>query len=286
VLQSACKFLTVLNFFRTPPRPTRFFILVALAAVGLIVLCFLPPMPLQSNYHEFADRRRYVNIPNTLDVLSNVVFLFAGALGVLFLLRTGSMRSFREKRERVPYLIFFLSVALTACGSAYYHLAPGDSRLVWDLLPMTFSFVSLLAASIVERISIRVGLGLLAPLLVLGAVSVLYWYRGALVGHGDIRFYLFVQFFSPLLIGAVVVLFASNYTGSRDLGIAFLLYLLAKLLELLDRNIFSAGALLSGHTLKHLVAGLACYWILRMLRTRRVLECPFPISPAAPLPVQ
>jgi len=39
-------------------------------------------------------------------------------------------------------------------------------------------------------------------------------------------------------------------------------------LETGDRVVFSVGRLVSGHTLKHLAAAAAGYWILRMLRKR------------------
>jgi hypothetical protein len=40
-------------------------------------------------------------------------------------------------------------------------------------------------------------------------------------------------------------------------------------LEALDKPIFSLGQIVSGHTLKHLAAATAAYWILRMLQKRR-----------------
>jgi hypothetical protein len=46
-------------------------------------------------------------------------------------------RLFLSTRERWPYLVFFARIALTAFGSAYYHLRPATGRLVWDRLPMT-----------------------------------------------------------------------------------------------------------------------------------------------------
>jgi hypothetical protein len=46
-------------------------------------------------------------------------------------------------------------------------------------------------------------------------------------------------------------------------------YALAKVLEALDKPIFSLGHIVSGHTLKHLVAATAAYWIVRMLQKQR-----------------
>jgi hypothetical protein len=43
------------------------------------------------------------------------------------------------------------------------------------------------------------------------------------------------------------------------------------LFETIDKRIFAAGHLVSGHTLKHLAASLSGYWIYRMLKLRRPL---------------
>lgn len=246
----------------------RLYVLCAIFVAGFVTLALWPRVPLGAAYHYFVDQRRILGVPNGLDVLSNLLFLLAGLFGLGFLVDGACKQSFESKRERLPYFVFFFGVALTGVGSAYYHLAPNNQRLIWDLLPMTFSFGSLVAATIMERVSTRLGLGLLIPLVALGAGSVLYWYVGELQGHGDYRFYLFVQFFSALAIGATVLLLPSRYTGAGYLGMAFALYVLAKLFEAFDGPIYSLGHIVSGHTLKHLTAGLACYWIVRMLQFR------------------
>jgi len=47
--------------------------------------------------------------------------------------------------------------------------------------------------------------------------------------------------------------------------------LLAKVFELLDDMIHSWGEVVSGHTLKHLAAGVAVWLIARMVRDRRLI---------------
>jgi hypothetical protein len=253
-------------------RRTRLYILCTVFAAGFLILAFLPPIPVSAGYHDFADHRRMLGLPNALDVLSNVPFLVVGIFGVVFLFREAYRLSFRTSYERLPYFVFFAGVALTGIGSAYYHLAPSNERLAWDLLPMTFCYAPLVAATIMERVSGRMGLVLLGPFMAAGAASVLYWGVGELHGHGDLRFYLYAQFFSAVAIGVTVLLFPPTYTGTTYLGVAFGLYLLAKVFEAVDKPIYSLGHLVSGHTLKHLTAGLACYWILRMLQVRHGLE--------------
>jgi hypothetical protein len=46
-------------------------------------------------------------------------------------------------------------------------------------------------------------------------------------------------------------------------------YALAKVLEALDRPIYNLGHIISGHTLKHLAAAMAVYWLARMIQKRR-----------------
>ena len=48
-------------------------------------------------------------------------------------------------------------------------------------------------------------------------------------------------------------------------------YLLAKLLEVFDHEIYAQSGWIGGHSLKHLAAGLACLVFLRHLRLRREL---------------
>ena len=45
----------------------------------------------------------------------------------------------------------------------------------------------------------------------------------------------------------------------------------AEMAQVAGRPIFAALGGISGHTLKHLVAGVAVFWLLRMLRLRAPL---------------
>jgi hypothetical protein len=105
------------------------------AAAALLVLIFfviVPPIAQDEAYHMFADSRTLCDIPNFWNVISNLPFAAVGILGLWKL---------RGLADRV----LFTGVLLTFFGSAYYHLAPSDARLVWDRLPMTITFMSLLA---------------------------------------------------------------------------------------------------------------------------------------------
>lgn len=244
------------------------------ALTALAVYLWLPAIPQDPAYHAFADRRDVGGIPNFFDVASNLGFLWVGLAGLGFALsdRAGNGRVFLEPGERWIYFSLFLGVVLTGLGSAYYHLAPDNGRLVWDRLPMTILFMSLFAAIIAERIDVKAGLYALLPLLALGMGSVVYWHLGEQIGQGDLRLYGMVQFLPLLLMPLLLLFFPPRYTGGAYLLIALVYYGLAKLCETFDAVIYSMGELVSGHTLKHLLAALAVYWLLRMIRSRR----PFP----------
>jgi len=264
-------------------RRTGLRLLLAVTVAVIVVDLFLPRIPQPQAYHNFADQRSFLRIPNFADVVSNVPFLVFGLWGLAFWLRSNSEPNpnhFVDRRERWPYLVVFVGVLLTAFGSAYYHLEPSNARLVWDRLPMTIAFMAVVAAMIAERISVRAGLWLLPLLLLVGMSSVLQWYLSELRDAGDLRFYATVQAYSVLFV-LIVLLLPPRYTGSLDLAIVAGFYVLAKVLEILDKPIFELGHIVSGHTLKHLAAATAGYWILRMLQKRRPLPGLFPLPAVA-----
>jgi len=72
----------------------------------------------------------------------------------------------------------------------------------------------------------------------------------------------------------IIFLFPPRYSRSDDLLWVAVLYALAKVAEALDARILAASRLVSGHTLKHLIAALAVYWALWMLVKRAVINRP------------
>jgi len=133
---------------------------------------------------------------------------------------------------------------------------------------MTVVFMPLVAAMIAERVSVKVGLCLVPILIAVGIGSVLQWHLSEQQGAGDLRFYAAVQLYALLALLAALLL-RPRYTRGSDLLVVAGLYVLAKICEEADRQIFSWGSFLSGHTLKHLAAGAAGLWILRMLQKRQ-----------------
>src|SRR5882757_9254155 len=62
-------------------RPLVF--LFGLAAVSLLGLLLVPPVPQSQIYHGFADHQTIYGIPNFWNVASNLPFMLVGALGLL-----------------------------------------------------------------------------------------------------------------------------------------------------------------------------------------------------------
>ena len=233
----------------------------------------MPAIPQPLAYHNFADHRGWLGIPNFGDVASNLPFAVVGVWGLIVLFKPGATK-FADPRERWLYVVMFAALILTAFGSGYYHLAPDNARLVWDRIPIMMVFMALLAAVIAERVGVRAGLILFPLLEVVGVSSVLTWRAGELQGHGDLRFYAAVQVYAILIL-LLALLFPPKYTRGADFAVVVGFYALAKILEESDRQVFELGHVVSGHTLKHLAAAAAGYWILRMLKKREFV----PASP-------
>ncbi|MBI2318259.1 MAG: alkaline phytoceramidase [Betaproteobacteria bacterium] len=241
-----------------------------LLVAALAAMAMLPPLPEPQVFRQLADDRTFLGIANLFNVASNVPLLLIGTWGLHFVWR-GEPRqrdAFADPIERWPYLLCFLGIALTSLGSAYYHLAPDSARLVWDRLPMAIGFMSLLSATVVDRINARAGLRLLLPLLLIGVGSVVVWRWSQLGGAENILPYAVVQYGSIAAILAIAMVFPSRYThGAKIFGVAAT-YGAAKMAEILDAQIYALGQFVSGHTLKHLIAAIAVYWLLGMLRLR------------------
>jgi hypothetical protein len=137
-----------------PNFPVLVFFGLMVTSLGGLLL--LPWIPQDQGYHQFADQRTILGIPNFWNVVSNFAFLAVGAAG---------LRKFRDNSATV---VFFLGVFLTGIGSYYYHWAPNDDTLFWDRLPMTLGFSAILALAVEERLSAKIGANLLWPALASG----------------------------------------------------------------------------------------------------------------------
>jgi len=222
----------------------------------------LGPLPQDPSYHILADTRRCGPIPRAGDVLTNLSILAAGVAGLSL-----RRRARVEPPERAAYALLVAGMLLTALGSAYYHWAPGDARLVWDRLPMTLVLAALLTFLLADRIDPVFATVALWPIAALGAASVLWraWTRW--LGADDLRLYLMVRSGTGVAIACLLLLRRGRHSGAPWLWAALALDITMIVAERLDQEICSAtGMFVSGHNLKHLLAGvlLGCTltWLL------------------------
>lgn len=248
-----------------PIHKTAIVMSVALTVI-ICVFLFVKPVPQDPEYHRFADSRVIFGIPNAWDVLSNVPFILIGVFGIFFIATPNQTNGFNL--ILLPYRIFFTGLFLTGVGSMYYHFAPSNDTLYWDRLPMTLAMTAFFCSVVSEHVSPKASVLLLSPLLLIGIGSVLYWSWSEARGHGDLRLYGLVQFLPAVLIPLIIFLYKSPASYLRYLILLFVFYSLAKIAEIFDVEIFDALRVLSGHTLKHLLAAAGTYCILQMLLKR------------------
>lgn len=180
---------------------------ISLLAV-VIMFTTSEKLPQALAYHNFADQRCLLCcVPNTLDVLSNIPFLFVSVFGIdhvlggkiTTMLNIPAPKFLSPKVERPLWIVYFVGVGLVSLGSSFYHWRPTNSRLVWDRLPMTIAFMAILSNVIGETTQMY-SPTLVIGLVLLGMTSVFYWKV-----TDDLRPYALVQFYSLMLLPLLMV---------------------------------------------------------------------------------
>ena len=240
----------------------KIIILISLFAASLIAVMLFGEIEQYQSYHNFADSRTFFAVPNFFDVSSNLLFAVVGMTGLRF--------AFTHVRREAQYswITMFAGVTLVSFGSGYYHWNPNDGTLVWDRLPMMIGFMGLFSAVLTEFVNPKLEKFMLVPALAIGLSSVIYWRY-----TGDLRFYIWLQVVTFLVITAVLFMYEGRFTHSRYLLYTFGLFMLSKFTELNDRELYSVNnSLLSGHTLKHIISALAVFYLYLMLKRREPRE--------------
>lgn len=241
-------------------------LLVALALLAGIMAA--EPIPQDLAYHQFADRRAILGVPNFFNVTTNIPFLLVGVAGAAFCLGRD------RPKPAASWAVLFLGTALVSVGSAYYHWNPDNASLVWDRLPMTIALMGLFVALLSEHVSERLERIMLIPALVVGAASVAWWHYA-----DDLRLYVWVQLTPLVTLSLALAMFPGRHTRRTFLLYGLGFYVLAKAAEFWDPEIFALTAnTLSGHSAKHLLAALGLLFVYLMLRWRE----PIPAARASP----
>lgn len=240
---------------------TGVFLIIFFGIISASCLFMIPPIAQDKIYHLFSDTNIFFSIPNTLNVTSNLPFLIVGYLGVIEILKNKNLNIVYENKH--AYITLFLGAALVSFGSGYYHLFPNNDTLVWDRLPMTIAFMGLASIITSEFISIKLGKIILLPLVLFGLASVVYWDITEMHGMGDLRPYIFVQFFPIIAIPIVLCLFTSAFNKTSHYWWLLLSYIFAKLFEHFDQYLHEMLIVISGHSLKHIAAAIGLYILIK-----------------------
>jgi hypothetical protein len=232
------------------------------AVLGLLALALFGPSITQpAHQHAFADQRMWQGIPFAMDVLSNLSFAWwglAGALGLFSLLKRS-----KPNTEHALAGLFFAGLVFTAAASSWYHLQPDDAGLGVDRLGMVIAFAGLLGLAVAGRISHRAGAVTATTVLLLGPISVWFW-----LASGNVLPWLVVQFGGMALILWMALTKPEQGALAVRWGAVIGVYVVAKLLEMADHQVYELTShVVSGHTLKHLVASFAAWPVLTAVQS-------------------
>jgi hypothetical protein len=243
-----------------PARVRRRERALLLATVLMALLALAGPAVLQpASFHDFADQRGWGAIPHAMDVLSNLPFAAWGVAGLWALARALRLGAVERASAGLAGL-FFAGLVVTAGVSGYYHWQPDNAGLVWDRSGMVLAFAGLLGLAALQAAGRRAGTALAAVVLALGPVAVWVWATsGNLLPWGVLQIG-----GMGLILGLAGLSPVWEAPGLRiRWALVIGVYALAKALELADHAVFElTGQMVSGHSLKHLVASFAAWPVL------------------------
>jgi hypothetical protein len=255
------------------------------AVLALLAVALVAPAVAQSaHHHHFADQRAWGWLPFAADVLSNLPFLLWGGLGLTLLARQARGVGHRPvAASRGLTGLFFAGLVVTAFMSAFYHWRPDNAVLVFDRLGMVVAFAGLMGLAAAGRVSARAGELLAAAVLLLGPLSIWVW-----SASGNVLPWAVLQFGGMALVLGLAFLKPLPGAPAIQWAWVIVIYALAKCLELADEAVFTATAqLVSGHSLKHVVASFAAWPVVFALMDHRKSRAEFATSlragkPASP----
>lgn len=238
----------------------KVWLLIAIVLAIAALAFYFAPIKQSRNFYDYADQRIILGIPHFWDVISNLPFLLVGLLGLWQLEKRKQLKIIPACRTL--YQAFFCGLIATFLGSGYYHLTPDAFSLMLDRIPLSITFIALYCVVLSEYVSPKAGVRLLLPLFIYGVLSVVYWYIGeSVTGRGDLSAYILIQLVPILHLPLILWLFRSQYSHGQYYMYALLAYLASKWAESNDDVIYDNLGVLSGHSIKHLLAGLGGFLI-------------------------
>ncbi|XP_051228233.1 uncharacterized protein [Lolium perenne] len=117
--------------------------------IFIVLMLVMSAIPHEDDCHDFADQRKlFLGIPNTLNVVSTFCFFFVGLAGLIL----NHCKSYsRLSSHRGLFTLIFVGIIAVCFGSSCYHLNPKNATLFWDTLLMMITFTSFEAIFVMER---------------------------------------------------------------------------------------------------------------------------------------
>ncbi|UXI04390.1 ceramidase domain-containing protein [Photobacterium sp. TY1-4] len=261
-------------------RSARLLFLWGIVIVLAGLLVYFAPITQSRYFYQYADQRPWLGIANFANVVTNLPFLWVGILGLAQLRQSPSRFSATALTpdSRTLSIAFYLGLITAFFASAFYHLAPDPWRLALDRLGICIAFIAFYCMVLARYVSPALA-RLFLPLVLYSVAAVGYWYLSELeTGRGDLSAYILVQLVPIIHLPLILWLFRTPPTHNAASGpnrnppsssslyylSALLAYLLAKWAESNDAELFHrTGEFISGHSIKHLLAGLGGYLIYR-----------------------
>lgn len=183
---------------------------------------------LDTHYHDFADKNKYT------DILTNLPILISGL--------------YISSSKNIKLKILGYHVILLSLASSYYHLNPNNKTIFLDLLSISLiSSLLIIYLLKIEDNNIRF------IIYFIGIISVLYWNYS-----GNLFPYSLLWLTSTFLL--LYVYYDTKYKWKSLIIIS--LIILIRIVEIYDKKIYNlTNNILSGHSLKHILAGIGIYLI-------------------------
>ena len=220
-----------------------------------------------------SDVRTIVGLPNAMDVLTSLPSLLLGLLGLsgLHCLERSHEHGRHapgQAHDELPgsaldcAWLFFAGLVLVAAGSAFYHLQPDDMlRLAGDRAAMAVALAAWFGRAGSAPAAQGAGGRPACVALAAGLLAVAVFHE-----TGNVTPWAVVQFGGMALVLWMASMRAVS-GGNRPMQLKLVwiiaAYALAKVLEMADGAVYELTLhLVSGHSLKHVVAALAALPVL------------------------
>jgi hypothetical protein len=234
--------------------------------VFIIMALFYGPISQPQEYHDFADDREILGVPNALDVMSNLAIIYPGVVGLAFIHESRNRSQVSEDEISIQ-ITLFSGMILTFAGSVWFHLDPTDSTMLWDRLGMSVVIGSCISLLIHDMWDRNLAAKIHLPIIIASIVSVLWW-----PVFDDLRVYFIVKHHPFILFPIFLLCGRRIYDKVSGYYWGLSMFLLATIFEFADQQIFEITGIISGHTLKHIAAGIGLWFLMVMIRDRELIS--------------